>query len=1273
MRPAVSSGPFGAGRAALAALLLAAAGCASVRGTGAPRALDPLVGGGDLGEAEVRAVALAAERPDDRFARLAEALLARRALDSAAEARALLALAARAPRDPLALVALRRLAELCDDAPEVARAVDAGLAPLLATGRLEGLAAYRARVARVAAAEVLGEHARAGALRAENGAIRAWTLAGPYGRRRAVDFVAPWPADGGVLPASVPAPFDGAPRPTRAIAAPDGGFVVDGEPVSADVFFLAADVTLARGGRYLLSVGSSLSLRVSVDGVAVHERREFAAHLPTVVHVPIELRPGVHRVLLKLARAGDRSGLYVAFAREDGAPSDATAAPVAPGARPPAAPRPSFSAPIHGAAALADALAPAAGRPLAALLAGLDAASIDREASKALLAEATAALPGSSLAHVARALVVVADGSLDEQVARSRAEAELREALARDPGHLGARLVLASLLLRAGRLDEADALVTATPPRDPRLPASPAREAALALARARGAEARGHLEAAEAEAAAAIAGGSGCRALELGRDLASRRRAVALEDERTRALASCRDGRERLAEHLRRRGDLGGALGALAPLVAARPWAVEPTLALAAVHVAAGDAGRAVQVLERLREQWPRSARVERKLADALELTGDAPAARAARERALVGDPGDLALRRRLALEDGREALDEWAEDAASAIRAYEAARPRRTDDTSSTLVLDAAAVEFHRGGGYTERTHQIIHVLDPQGVEQFGEVSIPGGAEVLAIRTIKPDGRALEPERIARDGKGTVSLAGLEPGDYVRLEWIRSDRGVGATIAADPFFFRTGGTRMFLSRYVAAAPAGFGLAVDPHLVTTPVPSREGAYEVYRVAARDVSAHVREPGQPPLGELLPHVQVGLVGDRAEVQKDLADFFPQTLRATEELRAFARAVRADAGKGAAPGALARAAWARVSREILGAGDDGFAASESLSRGRGNRLVVFQAVLAELGVRSRIAFARPFSSDSTPHRFASHALWSYPLVRIEAGGETIWHDPSLRLAPLGTVPEAVLGVEAIVVPLPGEPLEVARTPERAAVPDRRESKVRIVLAPDGSAELEGEDLFVGASAASAKAAVERLDAAERRQLVEATLARTFRGLTLANAEILGEADPAAPFALRWKGTVAGLARAGNGGLVLDAPLLPARLGARWVQVASRATPLVVTVPDRSEQRIELVAPPGFLPEPAPPFASDGPYGSFARTERAEGRSLVREERLLVRRGRVPAESYPDFASFATAVDRVQQAPTTLRKGEGAQVVPGGSATPAVAPAAAPAPGR
>lgn len=1214
-----------------------------------------------LGDAAGRDAAAAATRsPRDPLARLAGALLARRAADPAGEVAELLAVAEAAPRDPVALVALRRLAELADESPEVSRAIEDGLAPLLAAGRFRGLAAYRARVARIVAAESLGELERVAALRGENGAVRAWTLSGPFGRRRALDFVTAWPAESGVLPEAAPAPHLGAARPTRTLPAPDGSVALDGEPGGADVFVLAADVTLARGGRYLVSLGTALSARVTVDGALVHERRDFAGFLPTVVHVPLSLDAGAHRVVVKLARTGERGTLHLAFAREDGAPSDASAAPVRPGSRPPEAPRPSAGAPVHDARALAAALAGGAGAPAAALLAGLDAAAFDREAAKALLAQAEAGLPRSAAVRFARALVVAGDGTLDDQVARARAEGGLREALALDPGHDGARLALAALLRSAGRLDDADELLAAAP-----AAGAPAhargRATSYALARARLAEARGLVEAAEAHLAEALAGGAGCRALELGRDLAQRRRAVAVEDERVRAAASCRDGRERLADHLRRRGDLAGAAAALAPLVASRPWAVEPALALAGIRIAAGDPRWAAQVLQAVRAIWPRSGRVEKKLADALELAGDPRGAREARERALLVDGGDLPLRRRLALEDGREVLDAWAEDAASVIRAYRAAR--RADDTSSTLVLDAAQAEYHPGGAFTERTHQVIHVLDPRGVEQHGEVNVPPGAEVLVARTLKPDGRSLEPERVTRDGKGTISLAGLEPGDLVEVEWLRADRGLGAVVAADPFFFRTDGARLFLSRYVVAAPPGLGVTADPHGVATTTPALEGGREVFRVEARDVPAHVREPNQPPIGEFLPHVQIGLAGDRAEIQADLADVFAALVRPTEELRALAREIRRAAGEGATPAALARAAWARVSREILGGTEESGAASEALSRGRGSRLLVLQAVLTELGVRSRVALARPFASDATARRFPSHSTWSHALLRIEAGGAPVWHDPSYRLAPFGTVPSSVLGVEALVLPVPGEPLEVARTPERAAVEDRRELAVTIALRPDGGATVSGEERYLGASGAAAKTAIERLDRTDRRQVIEGMLARHFRGLALSEAEVLGEGDPDAPLTLRWKGTVGGLARPRDGGLALDAPLLPSRLTARFTPLATRTTPLVVAA-DVSTQRVELEVPAGLVPVAAPDASVESRFGSFTRRERVEGQRLVREERLTLGRGRIAPEAYAEFTTFAAAVDLAQQRPVSFAAGAGPAPFPGpppGSSTP------------
>jgi hypothetical protein len=422
---------------------------------------------------------------------------------------------------------------------------------------------------------------------------------------------------------------------------------------------------------------------------------------------------------------------------------------------------------------------------------------------------------------------------------------------------------------------------------------------------------------AEALAAQALAASGRCGAADLAYALAGRRRAVADEDARVRAVADCRDGAMRLAEHLRRRGIRAG-----------RPRRSRRSRGAAVVDragplragalVAAGDAPGAARALAEVQAVWPRSPRVAKKLADVRELAGDVAGARALRERALLLDGADLPLRRALALEDGREVLDGAAEDGRAAVTAYERARPRGA--TSAAMVLDAAAIELHPGGVATERTHQVIQVLDQQGVEEFGEVTVPHGADVLLLRTVKPDGRTVEPER-AGAAKGSVSLTGLEPGDYVEVEHLRAVRGLGGAYVADPFYFQVAGVPLFRSSYVVTAPEGLGLGVDAHGMPAPEVKREAGREVVRGLRTEVPAFVPEPDAVPMQEYLPFVQVGAGAERAAVQRGLGDAALERTKPTEELRRSPR--RSGPRRGRGPRRpRSRAQRARIARTILG---------------------------------------------------------------------------------------------------------------------------------------------------------------------------------------------------------------------------------------------------------------------------------------------------------------------------------------------------------------
>ncbi|HET6923084.1 MAG TPA: hypothetical protein VFI16_08050, partial [Anaeromyxobacteraceae bacterium] len=885
---------------------------------------------------------------------------------------------------------------------------------------------------------------------------------------------------------------------------------------------------------------------------------------------------------------------------------------------------------------LASVLEPEAGPVLARLVAARDRMEIDREGAKALLAEAAALLPAAPAVLAARGEALQDDPTLAERVARARAESAFAEAIRLDPGDAATRLRQVDLLRAGDRLDDVEAALAGLG--DPEA----SRPRAL-VARARFLAARGFQEGAET----LLEGAPGdCQARELLHEFSARRDAVAREEQLARALAECPGGLERLADHRRRRGEVAPAAELWQRLVRAAPARIEPRLALARALAARGDPAAGAREVEALERLWPREPRLPRRRAELLELSGDRAGARAARERALLLDGSDLHLRRALALEDGTEVLDSLAQDGREAIRAWQGSRFRPA--TSSLLVLDAMAVEAHPDGAWTERVHQVVHLLDPRGVERWGEVSVPPGAEVLSLRTLKRDGRVLEPEE-AGGGKHAASLAGLEPGDHVEVEWLRAHRARGAAIpgfAVDPFFFRAEELPFFRSTLAVAGPAGTGLEVDAHHADAPPPRREGGREVVRVEAREVEALVAEPNDPGAAEYLPFVQVGAGAGREAMQLAVADGFLERSRASLEVRDLAASVARPPGSAAplAGEALLRAAYGRVTELVEGQGGAwSEPASHVLSRGRGSRTVLLKAVYAALGVKARLALVRPFPNDQTPYRFPRPDLYGHQVLRVEQGGRVVWLDPSTRYTPFGVLPQAVRGCEALVLPEPGEAPEVARTPDGDG--EGREALLRIALDRDGGASIEGQERYLGFDGAAARAALERLDAPARKQAVEQSLARSFRGLTLESLEVEGERRADVPLTLRWRARAPSVARLAEGRAAAEVTAYPVRLGARFVQRAARATPLLVAAEERASLRVEVTLPPGAEPPEGLSREVSAPFGAYHRSERWEGKVLVREERFELRRGRIRPEAYPEFVRFAAAVDEAQGEPMAL----------------------------
>ena len=447
---------------------------------------------------------------------------------------------------------------------------------------------------------------------------------------------------------------------------------------------------------------------------------------------------------------------------------------------------------------------------------------------------------------------------------------------------------------------------------------------------------------------------------------------------------------------------------------------------------ALGRHDEAARLLEAQRPVWPHNALLPERLADVKERAGAREEALALREAALLLDGGNLTLRRNVErARTGRELLAEEALDAREVLRAYEAAPGEQS--TATALVLDAAAVRVYPDGSQVSRIHTVQKVLGQSGVSEAGEVTIPAGAQVLALRTLKADGRVLEPEDI--EGKETVSLPGVEVGDSVDVEYLLPEGARNPSLpgfTAASFYFQLVGQPNHRSTYVVKSPASVGLEVEArHLETAPV-KREGELLVFRHEERRVPPRLREPNAPPAAsEYLPFVAVGAGthGQEALVRR-YADAFLERGALTAEVERFAREAAGEL-KGLE---AVRAVHAAVSRKLTGSDAGlGLSAAASLAQDRGSRLWATKAALQALGIESRLVAVRTFGSDPVPSRFPSPGDLGYVGLRVDLPGQApVWVDTAVRFSPFGQLPEQASGMQAWILPEPGKPLESLTTP-------------------------------------------------------------------------------------------------------------------------------------------------------------------------------------------------------------------------------------------------
>jgi len=1159
-----------------------------------------------------------------------EEVLARRDGHPEAALDAALRLIRGAPKHPLATVAARQIQDLAG----LAGALDERIlteAPRALGAGADGETAVLLRHA-LGQLQFLRDQPELAETRAAAGVPAEVTLLGPLSPLHLLAFgERTEPERSGAIPDTVSGPF-GALTP-RTLPLTSGRLSLEAEGMSGDMYVMAVDVEVPAAALYVVRATSPSTHRMLLDGTLLHERRTYERPGSTLAARAVRLEPGRHRLLAVLLKEERAGSLTFTVARADGQPSGVRFTP----ARGPA-PRwsgvkvedaPRF---YPDAASVEAALAPEAGRSLASYLAARDAEVRDVDGARRLLA-GLGALPAAAPWNVLSADLAVRDRSLPSKVAQGRATRDLEVAVERDPANVGALVSRGLLAINDQRVDQAVGLASRA-----RASHSPVGTPVLAL-ESRIALAQGVDAQADTLARQSLDQISGlCEALLVRYDVARRRDAVATTDSLLDPISTCPGEQLRRVTHWKTRGQNDRALTELRRLRGRQPGDVALGTLEADLLVALRRTDEATRVLQALTALRPRDPSLWKRLGDTLALGKHDAEALAAREQSLILDGSDLPLRRTLErARTGKEILAEFAIDGRKALKAFDA-RGSNVEG-SSVLVVDAAATRAFGDGSMVDRVHTVEKVLDQSAVARVAEVQVPQGAQVLALRTLKADGSVLEPESLDKD---TVSLPGVGVGDAVELEYLLAHptrRAASPGWTAGAFYFQVGGVADDWATYAVVAPRGSGMTVDAHNMPAPTIKTEGGMDVLRAEVRGVPALVAEPNAPPSGtEQLPFLVVG-AGDTGQggLLTTTGDALSARAQRTFEVEAFARAAAAGKTGLDAVRAIYAAVMDRISGRDAGLG---LTAASTLAQERGSRLWLMKAALEAEGFPARVAMVRTFATDPNPYRFPNEALFPYGCLRVEVPGhEPVWLDTVIRYGPFGLLPEqAANGREAYLLPEPGRPLVVVRTPAQPPL-GGREVKLDLALAEDGTLSGDVLEIYSGFEAAQLAETLEGVSNERRDQALQQALSRYFGGAELSNLRLDVKRAVGAPLSLRYRFVAPRFARVEDNRMTLGPLTYPAQVGRRYVTVGTRRSPLFIDSTEQNISHVVLRLPNGWrIDDPLKGGKLESPFGLFTRDEQ-EGEVFRVEERYRLDMARIPVAQYEAFAGFAGQVDLLQ----------------------------------
>jgi tetratricopeptide (TPR) repeat protein len=559
-----------------------------------------------------------------------------------------------------------------------------------------------------------------------------------------------------------------------------------------------------------------------------------------------------------------------------------------------------------------------------------------------------------------------------------------------------------------------------------------------------------------------------------------------------------------------------------------------------------------------------------------------------------------------------------------------------KPEGAPSANILDHQITLVQKDGSSIERYHGIIKIYDKDGVEKEGEQQFPADY-LLSLRTIKPDGRVVEPEYVPY--KKTIGMSGLEVGDIIEYEYFSlnppNDLKNDSYYTPYVFLFQDVEKPFYRTSWTIKYPQNFNMQFyEQNLPAPPLEYKEDELKVKKYDYNEMPRVAFEPLSPFKNLYLPLVDAvsGITWNDffLYLQNQFVGVYPTSKEIDKKAMELTEGIATVETK-------VERITDFVMGEISGEGERWGDPTETLLMKQGNRFQLTLSLLKSAKIDFDVIFAQSPETKFDKNKLPTQGRYTIPILKIkDAKPFYIYLEESYR--DITVLPWFLQGAEAIN--LSNDNFKPETIPSDLSLWKASLQKEVRKLDTDGNLKVDIEESLDPDQSSQLRSLLKKLEKSRWQEVLQMAFSQQFGNAEIDTYDFVNLEEIKKPLILKASISISSYAAKEGNSLKSQQLFDKFELAKNLSGLKERKLPIEISSPIIMNQEFTLVFPEGKVSA----FYTkkkklNSKFGDYSLEIKEKSNTIIVKRNLYLGNQIIEPKDYNDFTKFLREIDEAE----------------------------------